>query len=111
LPGRQAFATGSHWQASSAGPVGAKDPNSTIDIPFDWSAWLADIGGAKLSQVEFFLGGGLVDEGKVPTLSGGVMFVSGGDPGTSATITCRITTATVPPRVEDRTVVLQIREQ
>lgn len=111
LPGRQAFAVGSHWTLGSAGPVGAKDPSSTIDIPFDWSAWLADIGGAQLSKVEFLLGGGLQNEGTVPDANGGVVLVSGGLPGTSATVTCRITTATEPARTDDRTVVLQIKDQ
>lgn len=111
LPGRQAFAVGSHWTLGSAGPVGGKDPNSTIDIPFDWSAWLADIGAAALSKVEFLLGGGLQGEGMVPDTSGGTVLVSGGVPGASTTVTCRITTATTPPRTDDRTVVLQIKEQ
>lgn len=111
LPGRQAFTVGSHWVLGTAGPVGGKDPNSTIDIPFDWSAWLTDIGEAKLSKVEFLLGGGLQSEDVIPTLQGGAVLVSGGTPGTSATVTCRITTATSPSRTEDRTVVLQIRDQ
>lgn len=111
LPGRLAFAVGSHWTLSTAGPVGPKDPNSTIDIPFDWSAWLADIGNAQLARVEFLLGGGLQNEGMVPDANAGTVLVSGGVPGTSATVTCRITTATTPPRTDDRTVVLQIKDQ
>lgn len=111
LPGRSAFAVGSHWALGSAGPVGAKDPNSTIDIPFDWSAWLADIGGAQLAKVEFFLSGNLQEEGAIPSATGGTVLVSGGTPKGTATITCRITTATTPSRTDDRTVVLQIGDQ
>lgn len=111
LPGRLAYAVGSHWSLSTAGPVGSKDPNAVIDVPFDWSAWLADIGRVSLSKVEFLLGGGLVKEGVVAANDGGTVLVSGGTPGTAGTITCRITTATNPSRTEDRTVVLQIQEQ
>lgn len=111
LPGRNAFAVGSHWTLGPAGPVGSKDPDSTIDIPFDWSAWLADIGDAQLAQVEFFLSGGLQQEGVVPNANGGTVLVSGGTAKGTATVTCRITTATTPSRTDDRTVVLQLGEQ
>lgn len=111
LPGRQAFAVGSHWTLGTAGPVGSKDPNSAIDIPFDWSEWLADIGNPALTKIEFLLGGGLVSDGVVPNAKGGTVVVSGGSLQQTGTVTCRITTDTVPPRVEDRTVVLQMREQ
>lgn len=111
LPGRTAFAVGSHWTLGSAGPVGPKDPNSVIDIPFDWSAWLADIGSPGLSKVEFFVDGELKSEGVVADANGGTVLVSGGRNGGTSTVTCRITTASTPPRTDDRTVVLQIREQ
>lgn len=111
LPGRLAFAVGSHWTLGTAGPVGSKDPNSAIDIPFDWSEWLADIGNPALAKIEFLLGGGLVSDGVVPNAKGGTVVVSGGSIREAGTVTCRITTDTVPPRIEDRTVVLQMREQ
>lgn len=111
LPGRLAFAVGSHWTLGAAGPVGTKDPNSSIDIPFDWSEWLADIGKPGLAKIEFLLGGGLVSDGVVPNARGGTVVVSGGSLQQTGTVTCRITTDTTPPRTEDRTVVLQMREQ
>lgn len=111
LPGRLAFAVGSHWTLGTAGPVGSKDPNSAIDIPFDWSEWLADIGNPALAKIEFLLGGGLESDGVVPNAKGGTVVVSGGSIREAGTVTCRITTDTVPPRIEDRTVVLQMREQ
>lgn len=111
LPGKLAFAVGSHWTLGTAGPVGTKDPNSAIDVPFDWTEWLADIGNPALSKIEFLLGGGLVSDGVVPNAKGGTVVVSGGSLQQTGTITCRITTDTTPPRTEDRTVVLQMREQ
>lgn len=111
LPGRNAFAVGSHWTLGAAGPVGSKDPQSSIDIPFDWTEWLADIGNPGLAKVEFLLGGGLVSDGVVPNTKGGTVVVSGGSLQQTGTVTCRITTATQPSRIEDRTVVLQMKEQ
>lgn len=117
LPGRQAYDAGPFWAVGgTAGPVGNKDPNSTIDIPFDWSAWLADIGSPPISKMEFLLSPGLVSAGAVPTVVGGeviggAVMVSEGVLGTAHTVTCRITTATEPARIEDRSVVLQIRDQ
>lgn len=111
LPGRLAYAVGSHWTLGTAGPVGGKDPNSAIDIPFDWTEWLADIGNPPLKTIEFLLGGGLVSDGVVPNAKGGTVVVSGGSLQQTGTVTCRITTETTPPRTEDRTVVLQMKEQ
>lgn len=112
LAGRNAYDTGSFWTVNAAtGPVGSKDPQSTIDIPFDWTNWLADIGGASLSAVDFILSAGLVSAAGIPSAVGGTLFVSGGVVGTNYSITCRITTATTPLRIEERTVVLQVKEQ
>lgn len=112
LAGRNAYDTGSFWTVNATtGPVGSKDPQSTIDIPFDWTNWLADIGGASLSAVDFILSAGLVSAAGIPSAVGGTLFVSGGVVGANYSITCRITTATTPPRTEDRTVVLQVKEQ
>lgn len=112
LPGRVVYEVGSFWTVSgTTGPVGTKDPNATIDVSFDWTAWLADIGNVPLADVFFILGGGLESEGAISTPVGGTVFVSGGALNTDCTITCRITTDTVPVRIEDRTAVLRIRDQ
>lgn len=112
LAGQRAYDVGSFWTASgNNSPVGSKDPNSTIDIHFDWTAWLADIGNAQLSAVDFILSSGIESMAGIPTDVGGTVFISGGTISQNVTITCRITTATIPARVEDRTVVLQIKEQ
>jgi hypothetical protein len=112
LAGRNAYEVGPFWTVSgNSGPIGSKDPNSTIDIHFDWTNWLADIGGAQLSAVDFILSPGLLSSAGIPTTVGGTVFVSGGSIGQNLSITCRITTATTPARIEDRTIVLQIKEQ
>lgn len=112
LAGKTVYNAGAFWTVTgSAGPVANKDPNSTIDIHFEWAPWLADIGNAKLSNVTFSLGNGLEAAGVIPTLTGGTIFVSGGTLNTNGTVTCRVTTNTTPPRIEERTVTLAIREQ
>lgn len=112
LVGKIPYDVGTFWTISGiTGPVGVKDPNATIDIHFDWTQWLGDIGNVQLADVFFILGGGLESQGAVATGSGGTVFVSGGVLNTDCTITCRITTNTVPARIEDRTAVLRIRDQ
>lgn len=112
LPGKTVYDAGAFWTVQgTSGPVGNKDPQSTIDIYFDWTAWLADIGGAKLSNIAFILGGGIESAGIVPTETGGTIFVTGGTLNADCTVTCRITTATDPARVDDRTAILKIRDQ
>lgn len=111
-PGKVPYDVGSFWTlGGTSGPVGTKDPNSNIDISFDWTEWLADIGNVPLADVFFILGGGLESQGAISNATGGTVFVSGGALNTDCTITCRVTTDTVPVRIEDRTVVLRIRDQ
>lgn len=102
-----------YWDmTNSKKPVGLKDPNSTLDITFDWSDWLADIGGALIAQFEIIPGGGVVVASKPPAEAGklATVVLAGGETG-EAPITCRITTDTVPPLVEDRTVTLRLEER
>lgn len=112
LPGQRAYDAGSFWSTNgNSGPVGSKDPNATIDIRFEWAAWLADIGAVPLANISFILGGGLTSEGVVPDATGGTIFVAGGTVGVNGTVTCRVTTATEPARIDDRTATLQIKDQ
>lgn len=90
-------------------PKGLKDPNEQLDITFDWAAWLADSSDAILSYV-VIVDGGLVNEGDDFTGSKVTVFVSAGTLG-DAPITCRITTASTPPRTADRTVYMKIEER
>jgi hypothetical protein len=95
-------------------PRGWKDPDATVDITFDWGPYLADIADAiRAGGLEF-----IVDEGLVAvdfTFVGAkcTIFLSGGTFGngstvTRAPVTCRITTSSTPPRIEDRTIYLDI---
>jgi hypothetical protein len=105
------FTGGKYWNLiDPKKPRGAKDPDATIDITFDWSVWLADIGSPNISDVAFTLNG--VDS--VGSFSDGIkttVFVSGGTSGSSALVACKITTATTPPRVDERTIYLDIGDE
>lgn len=87
-------------------PTGSIDPNSTIDITFDWTKVLADID-AGIADIQFDILGltakGAYGEGAFATI-----FVSNATG--AASITCRITTDSVPPRIEDRTVFLTVEQ-
>lgn len=98
------------WNMANAKkPKGIKDANSTTDISFNWSAWLTDCADT-IAEVEFEVTGGLTKVQTVPVDGLCTVVVSGGTAGT-ALVTCRITTNSSPPRVEDRTVELTIEER
>lgn len=105
------FAGGKFWDLTDPKrPHGIKDPESTIDITFDWSDWLADMGSnTKIDEVTFLVFG-VENAGSFATNGKATIFVSGGS-ALQATITCRIKTNTVPRRIDDRTVTLDIEGQ
>lgn len=102
--------TGNYWNTSDPKkPRGSKDPNSTIDITFDWAPWLADMGDPEIASATFILAG-LTDAGNFALGTKTTVFVGGGI-GQQASITCRVVTASTPPRTDDRTVYLDIGDQ
>ena len=84
-----------------------KDPNATVDYKVDWTAWLATVSDA-IASVAWSATGGLVVEDDLFTANSATAFVSGGTLDEVATLTCRITTSSVPPRVDDRTLSIKI---
>lgn len=111
-PGTRAFtAAGDFWDMTNPKqPRGLKDPNSTIDISIDWSDWLADAQDAGTSYA-WTLTGGVTQAGAGVLGNVSTVFISGGTAGLLATLTCRITTASTPPRIEDRTVTLNLEDR
>lgn len=114
-PGQAAFSVGSSgfWTMTDPKkPRAVKDSDSKIDIPFDWTPWLADIADS-ISTVMFLADGGLVIEGFGFVAGVATVFVSAGTASGTvrASITCRITTASSPSRIEDRTVYLDIESR
>lgn len=101
------FDGGAFWNLSNPKiPIGTKDPDATIDITFDWSDVLTDIADT-INRADFILKT-LVDGGSMAVGNLATVFVSAGALTGVEPITCRITTNSVPPRVEERTVNLSM---
>lgn len=104
------------WNTDNpAKPWGNFDPQAQLDIPFDWSAWLADLGVAYDSHVievesPLELVGSTHTEGVITAY---VKVASGGtySIGRKYRVTCRITTTGSPSRVDERSVYLKMVER
>lgn len=85
-----------------------KDPDAELDFAFDWSAWLGD--GEGIASYTITATGMTVDS---DSESGGVVtvWVSGGAAGADATVACRVVTDNVPPRTDERTATIRIRQR
>ena len=97
-------------------PTIDKDPNAVLDYEWDWTDWLDAIPDT-IDTAEI-----IVPTGEEPTvtvdshevLSGNkkvVAWLSGGDVGTKVRVTCRIHTTSIPPRTDDRSVFLKVKER
>lgn len=105
------FTGGKWWTLTDPKkPRGLKDPDAVIDITFDWTSWLDDIGSVQISDVTFTLNGvssvGSFSDGTKVTV-----FVSGGTAGSSATVSCKIKTLTTPSRTDERTIYIDIADE
>lgn len=102
--------TDTYSEVGTPRPWIAKDPDAKLDYSFNWDAWLQ--AGELIASYEITVAGVTLE---THSRSGAVCtaWVSGGvaNPGEVATITCRITTDSVPPRTDHRTVYLKIRER
>lgn len=106
--GAKPFAAGDLWNmAEPKKPKSTKDTDATLDYTFNWTPWLLDAVDTILSH-EIVVTEGLEVEGSAVNGSSVTVFVKGGNPSKRASITCRITTRSVPPRKEDRTIYLDI---
>lgn len=87
-----------------------KDPQARLDYAFDWSAgWLA-AGETISSQTVVSSGNGVTVDGSPGQASGIVtVWLTGGTVGTSAHVTCHITTSA--GRQDDRTITIDVRER
>lgn len=73
-------------------PYDIKDPNSTIEYPVDWTAWLAERNDT-INAVQWTLTGSLVNVSSSFTAAGrAAIFISGGTLGEIDLVRCRITT-------------------
>lgn len=105
------FTGGKWWTLTDPKkPRGLKDPDAVIDITFDWSNWLGDIGSAAISDISFTLNG-LNSIGTFYDDTKATVFISGGVVGVASTIACKIKTNTTPSRTDERTVYIDILDE
>lgn len=85
-----------------------KDPDATLDYSIDWSAWLVT-GESLITSVWALSSTDLTKTLEVNTATRGTVWVSGGLPGESYTLTNHITTD--GGRIDDRSIVLLMRQR
>lgn len=100
------FASATFFGNNAKQPTGTIDPNATVDVTFDWSDFLTDIEDT-IAQVQFDIDG-LTSVAAYNDTTTATIFVK--DANGNPRITCRVTTASNPPRVEDRTVYLKLEQ-
>jgi hypothetical protein len=92
-----------------------KDPNALLDYTFDWTDWLTSTNELdRLLSTEFDIspvdaGSPVVESQSVVNDTLAVAWVSGGMPGITYGLHCRI--FTVNGRIDDRTTYLKIKER
>lgn len=109
------MATGAAWDLTNPlKPVALFDPDAVRDIPFEWDAWLADIGSTHASHEAYVVPGGL--QVVSSSEAGGVVKVRvqkdpAGTltPGVKYSVRCRIVAAN--GEQDDQTVWLKITEK
>lgn len=86
-----------------------KDPDAVLDYYWDWQDWLSE--GDSIDSIEFISTANLVVD-EYAIIGDKVMaLISGGDEGAIGTVTCRVTTAGPPIKIDDRTARFQITER
>jgi hypothetical protein len=85
-----------------------KDPQATLDYPFDWSRWLAIVGDS-IASVVWTLDAGIAKTAESFTSQTATVWISGGTVGLKYKVVCRITTTA--GRIDERTIVLKVVER
>lgn len=104
------MSTDTYSEIGNPRPWITKDPDAVLDYSFDWTDWL---NAGELIDSHVVTVDGVTKDSD--TRSGAIVtaWVSGGAAivGQMASVTCKITTNSVPARTEQRTVYLRIRER
>lgn len=83
-----------------------KDPDAVLDYTVDWAPYL---GGDTISAVEWIVPEGLTLDTQEEDDTTATAWLSGGTAGEDYEVVCRVTT--VGGRIDDRTIVIRVREQ
>lgn len=86
-----------------------KDPQATLDYPFDWTAWLAT--GETITTFTVTVPTGLVQATPAPsaTATTVTVWLAGGTPGQRYTVACRVVTSA--GRDDTRSIQLLIQDR
>lgn len=82
-----------------------KDPDAVLDYSWDWSDWLDDISDST-ATAQVLVPAGLTKGSEVIAGPIVTVWLSGGVPGLTHVVTCRLTT--VDGRTEDRSISLYV---
>lgn len=88
-----------------------KDPNgSNIDYHIDWTSWLLDNGGGAIVSSVWILPSGITKDAETFTNTKSTIWLSGGTAGNYYPLINRITTSATPPRTQDGTITIRVKE-
>lgn len=83
-----------------------KDPDALLDYTIDWSSYLS---GDTIASVEWIVPAGITMDSQEETDTTATIWLQGGEDKQDYDVVCRVTT--VGGRVDDRTIVIRVREQ
>lgn len=87
-----------------------KDPAAYLDYKFDWSDWLEE-GELIASYVLTLTGGGLSGVSDFDDGTSVTVWITSGTVDTEGTVACKITTDNSPPRIDERTIEIKVRQR
>lgn len=85
-----------------------KTPGGKLDYPFDWTQWLDDVGDTIVDKEVTVQDGIVLESSSISASKKVIAWISGGEVGKTYWVTCKITTASVPPRIDERTIYIKI---
>jgi hypothetical protein len=88
-------------------PTIQKRATSQLDYPFDWNAWLAQIGD-QIATYSVSVPDGITKAGVMMQDGFVTVWLDGGRVGYKYPVRCDIATASNPPRKDSRTIVVEI---
>lgn len=98
----------------AAKPTILKDPQAILDYTFDWTAWLDDVVDTISAVAVPVITGddaSLVMTTQTNTTKKAVIWLSGGTVGKTYKVDCKITTASVPPRSDSRSIYIKVKDR
>ena len=95
----------------SGKPTIDKDPGASLDYVMDWTDWLAVVTDTIVSATA--TGSGVVVDSCTVQPGGKavLVWVSGGVANATGTVTIQISTASTPPRIDERTMVFKVKQR